>query len=84
MNKPNPILHIYQDGDQFFVARPDFIDLQVSSVVWLKTDIIDNLLLEFRYSVDTTESHSAPKISPVVAIYPSNDTKGWEMINGIL
>jgi len=46
MNKP--ILCIYQDGDEYFAAYPDYTDLQESPVVWLKTRIIDDLLAELR------------------------------------
>jgi len=30
-----PILHIYQDGDEYFAALPSFVDLQESPVVRL-------------------------------------------------
>ena len=41
-----PILNIYQDGSEYFAAHPDFVDLQSSSVVWLKAGVISNLLCE--------------------------------------
>jgi len=32
---PEPILHIYQDGDGYLAALPSFVDRQQSPVVWL-------------------------------------------------
>ena len=34
-SKPEPILHIYQDGDGYLAALPSFVDRQQSPVVWL-------------------------------------------------
>ena len=47
-----PILHIYQDGSEFFAAHPDFADLQSSRVVWLKTRVVLDLLHELESDAD--------------------------------
>lgn len=37
------VLQVYQDGDEFFVARLDFVDLQQSNVVWISADIVSSV-----------------------------------------
>jgi len=58
---PGPVLLICQDGDAYFAVLPDFADLQESPVVWLKTEIIDNLLAEFNGDDATGELTSEEK-----------------------
>jgi hypothetical protein len=33
--QPEPLLLLYRDGDSFFLALPDFVDLQESDTIWL-------------------------------------------------
>jgi len=40
---PGPILHIYQDGDEYFASLPSFVDLQESEVAWLDDDVAKQL-----------------------------------------
>ena len=47
-----PILHIYQDGSEFFAAHLDFVDLQASPVVWFKTGVVPDLLRELESDAD--------------------------------
>ena len=49
-----PVLCIRQDGDQFFAALPDFVNLQESPVVWVDPGPIKNILCARRKFTDET------------------------------
>lgn len=56
-----PILHIYEDGDQFFAALPQFLDLQASRVVWLESEEVQAMLaiLKDKRPVEAMDRHGA-------------------------
>jgi len=40
------LVNIYRDGDSFFMALPDFSNLQESSVIWLGQSVMERLVVE--------------------------------------
>lgn len=46
--KHEPIFYVYQDGDRFFAALPEFVNLQKSEVVWLEQIGIRTLYQKLR------------------------------------